>query len=156
MNEEPKQKSRISKTLYYLNIARAVSERSTCLRRRYGAVIVKDDCIVSTGYNGSPRGSENCCDTGYCARKDVPHGERYELCKAIHAEQNAIMQAGMGLTNGATLYLAGVDAESGDLLEDIDCCLMCKRAVVNAGVDKVIFANGDGWYTVVDPKLWVL
>lgn len=156
MREESRSQGRISKTLYYLGIARAVSERSTCLRRRYGAVIVRGDRIVSTGYNGSPRGSENCCDTGYCARKDVPHGERYELCKAIHAEQNAIMQAGMELTNGATLYLAGVDAESGDLLEDIDCCLMCKRAVVNAGIDKVIFADGDCSYRVVDPKLWIL
>lgn len=134
---------RISKSQYYLTIAKAVSARSTCLRRRYGAVIVKDDRIVATGYNGAARGCRNCCDTGVCARKDIPHGERYELCKAVHAEQNAIMQAGSELTNGATLYLVGVDVDTDETLSDIDCCMMCKRAIINAGIEKVVFADGE-------------
>lgn len=136
-------KPRISKTQYYLGIAKAVSERSTCLRRRYGAVIVRNDRIVATGYNGAARGCRNCCDTGKCARKDIPHGERYELCRAVHAEQNAIMQAGQELTEGATLYLVGVDSDTGKTLSDIDCCMMCKRAVINAGIEKVVFADGE-------------
>ena len=146
--------NRISKPAYYLGIAKAVSERSTCLRRRYGAVIVRNDRIVATGYNGAARGCKNCCDVGFCARKDVPHGERYELCKAVHAEQNAIMQAGQELTNGATLYLTGTDAETGKVLTDIDCCMMCKRAVINAGIDKVVFANGNDDYAEFDPRVW--
>ena len=147
-------KSRISKTQYYLNIAKAVSERSTCLRRRYGAVIVRNDRLVATGYNGAARGCENCCDAGVCARKDIPHGTRYELCKAVHAEQNAIMQAGTELTAGSVLYLAGVDAETGETLHDIDCCMMCKRAVINAGIEKVVFADGDTGWKVSDVIDW--
>lgn len=145
---------RISKSQYYLTIAKTVSARSTCLRRRYGTVIVKDDRIVATGYNGAARGCRNCCDTGVCARKDIPHGERYELCKAVHAEQNAIMQAGSELTNGATLYLVGVDAETGETLKDIDCCMMCKRAVINAGIERVVLLDGKDYVSVRDPKYW--
>lgn len=139
--------NRIEKNIYYLNIATSVSERSTCIRRNYGAVIVKDDIIVATGYNGSARGEVNCCDTGECYREQhgIPHGERYELCKAVHAEMNAIIQAGYEKTKGATLYLAGCDIakdENGDAtfipLNKPRPCKMCWRAIKNAGILKVV------------------
>lgn len=137
---------RCSKILYYLNIAKAVSARSTCLRRKYGAIIVKDDRIVSTGYNGAPRGAENCCDVGSCKREQlgIKSGERYELCRSVHAEQNAIIAAGYEKTNGADLYLAGFDCKLQKLIDAPDCCMMCKRVVINAGIRNVYFLNGDG------------
>lgn len=124
---------RPSKNEYYTGIAEAVSKRSTCTRRQYGAVIVKDDQIVSTGYNGSARGAVNCCDVGKCKRAemDVKPGERYELCEAVHAEQNAIINAGRGKTIGATLYLFG--SENGKPIK-AEPCLMCRRMIVNAGI----------------------
>lgn len=154
---EVKPVKRISKDLYYLEIAKAVSLRSTCLRRRYGAVLVKDDRIVSTGYNGAPRGRENCCDTGICKRKalNIPAGQQYELCKSVHAEQNAIIAAGYRYSEGSTLYLAGIEADSGKPIEKPDCCIMCKRVIINAGVSKVIFLNGDGTIRVQNVSEWV-
>lgn len=146
---------RKSKDSYYLNIAISVAERSTCLRRKYGAVIVKDDVIVSTGYNGAPRGRANCCDIGTCKRINVPHGERYELCRSVHAEQNAIIAAGYEKTNGATLYLAGYDASNGMIIDAPDCCMMCKRVVINAGINKVVFLNGLGDTRTVDVQEWI-
>lgn len=129
---------RPSKDRYYLNIAKAVAARSTCLRRQYGAVIVKDDIILSTGYNGAPRGISNCCDVGTCLRQElnIPSGERYELCKSVHAEQNAIIQAGFEKTNGATLYLAGI--QDGEDITKPQCCEMCKRFIANAGILRVV------------------
>lgn len=128
--------SRISKDEYYLGIAEAVSKRSTCIRRQYGAVIVKDDMIVATGYNGAARGEPNCCDTGKCVRAEsnVPHGERYELCVAIHAEDNALTQAGRSAL-GAKLYLYG--SENGKPIKAIPC-LMCARKIKNSGIIEVI------------------
>ena len=112
---EPK---RVDKVNYYLNIADAVLERSTCLRRHYGAIIVRNDEIVSTGYNGAPRGRKNCVDLGRCTREElqVPSGQRYELCRSVHAEANAIISAARSDTLGATLYLSGRDAKTGQLL----------------------------------------
>lgn len=131
-------KKRISKRDYYLQIADAVSKRSTCIRRQYGAVIVKNDQIISTGYNGSPRGVINCCDTGKCRREEmsIPSGERYELCEAIHAEQNAIINAGRDRTQGATLYLFG--SENGEWIDGPEPCLMYGRMIVNAGIVEVV------------------
>lgn len=128
---------RPDKDQYYLNIAAEVAKRSTCLRRQYGAVIVRNDVIVSTGYNGAARGEENCCDHGSCAREDmgVPHGQRYELCKAIHAETNAILSANRIDMIGATLYLAGW--QDGKLIT-AEPCLMCSRLIKNARIAKVI------------------
>lgn len=133
---------RISKTEYYLNIAKAVSMRSTCLRRQYGAVIVKDDVVISTGYNGSPRGSQNCCDTGECYREanNIPHGEQYEKCVAVHAEANAIISAARKDMIGATLYLYGREGEKEIKAEP---CLMCQRLIQNAGIDRVIGSEGE-------------
>lgn len=130
---------RKSKDDYYLSIAEAVLARSTCLRRKYGAVIVKADEIISTGYNGSPRGSKNCCDLGYCYRKqkEIPHGECQELCRAVHAEANAIISASRRDMIGATLYLAGQEAD-GTPIVDIAPCLMCYRLILNAGISMIV------------------
>lgn len=137
---------RMSKDAYYLNMAKGVLERSTCLRRKYGAVIVKDDQVVSTGYNGAPRGRLNCNQLGYCYRAahKIPSGERYELCRSVHAEANAIIAAARADMIGATLYLYGVDATTGIDLETTDCCSMCKRMIINAGISRVIFSSDTG------------
>lgn len=131
--------SRPNKDAYYLKIAEAVLERSTCLRRKYGAVLVKDDEIVATGYNGAPRGERNCCDLEYCEREKqgVPKGERYELCVAIHAEDNAITSAGRAKANGATLYIVGKEAATGNYANPSPC-MMCRRKIVNAGIKRVV------------------
>lgn len=130
---------------YYLNIAEAVLARSTCLRRNYGAVIVRDDEIISTGYNGSPRGAENCIDLGYCYRKQmqVAHGEKQELCRAVHAEANAIISAARRDMIGATLYLAGQEA-NGTLIAETAPCAMCYRLIINAGISTIVTRNADG------------
>jgi dCMP deaminase len=132
---------RPAKREYYLNIAFAVAQRGTCVRRNYGAVIVKDDEIVGTGYTGSPRGERNCCDSPEgCARDylKIPPGERYELCKSVHAEANAIISAGRRNCIGSVLYIAGFDVKSGNRLEGIRPCAMCQRLIINAGIEKVI------------------
>lgn len=150
-------RSRISKDQYYLEIAKAVALRSTCLRRQYGAIVVQSDRIVSTGYNGAPRGRDNCCDLGKCLREEqhIPHGERYELCRSVHAEQNAIIAAGFEKTNGSTLYLAGIDSQTDKPIDAPDCCMMCKRVIINAGIKQVVFLNGDGDIREVDVDSWV-
>lgn len=128
---------RPNKQSYYLDIAASVALRSTCIRRQYGAVIVRDDAIVSTGYNGAPRGEENCCDCGACWREQnhIPHGERYEECKAVHAEANAIISAARSDMIGATLYLAGW--ENGKRI-DAKPCLLCEKMIKQAGIESVI------------------
>ena len=130
---------RISKDEYYAKIAEAVLERSTCLRRKYGAVLVKNDEIVSTGYNGSPRGEANCCDTGKCQREEmnIPKGERYELCCAIHAEDNAITSAGRHRACGATLYIVGKNTADNSYANPSPC-VMCARKIKNAGITRVV------------------
>ena len=144
LTRESVKSNRISKDEYYLGIAEAVLKRSTCLRRKYGAVIVKDDVIVATGYNGSPRGMVNCCDLGVCERErqNVPKGERYELCVAIHAEDNAILAAGRQNCLGATLYLCGIENDGS--YAKPDPCLMCNRKILNSGINKVIGRGIDG------------
>ena len=151
---------RIDKIHYYLNIAYEVSKRGTCLRRCYGAVIVNNDEIVSTGYTGAPRGRSNCCEIGYCLRNklNIPSGERYELCRSVHAEQNAIISAPRKDMIGATMYVAGFDVNTGESVKNTDCCIMCKRFVINAGIEKVIFldTNESECYREVDTKDWVI
>ena len=136
--------SRISKDEYYLSIAAAVSKRSTCLRRQYGAVIIKNDEIISTGYNGAARGEPNCCDTGECWREahNIPHGEQYEKCVAVHAEQNAIISAARRDTIGSVLYLAGFDA-NGELASPRPCAI-CSRFIKNAGIIEIVSRGADG------------
>lgn len=129
---------RPSKTEYYLDIAAAVAKRSTCVRRQYGAVIVKNDTIVSTGYNGAARGIDNCCDVEECWREahGIPHGEQYEKCQAVHAEANAIINASREEMEGATLYLAGF--ENGERMVNPRPCEMCARLIRNAGIAVVV------------------
>ncbi len=138
---------------YYLNIAEAALERSTCLRRKYGAVIVKDDEIISTGYNGAPRGWPNCCDIGFCYREheQIPHGERYESCRSVHAEANAIISASRKDMLGATLYLAGKEAD-GSPIYYAEPCAMCRRLIINAGIDKVVSRAPQGGLIILDVK----
>ncbi|MBE6990492.1 MAG: cytidine deaminase [Ruminococcaceae bacterium] len=148
---------RISKENYYLDIAQTVLERATCLRRVYGAIIVKNDEIISTGYNGAPRGRCNCVDMGYCTREalSVPRGERYELCRSVHAEANAIISAARRDMVGSTLYLAGRDARTGELLGDATCCAMCRRLVINAGISRVLIRRTPTEFETVDVQEWV-
>ena len=129
---------------YFIEIAKVVSLRSTCLRRRYGALIVKDRVIVSTGYNGSPRGMANCIDTGKCTRKElnIPSGERYELCEAVHAEQNAIINGSPERMKDATIYIAGFE-ENGDFADGAPCKL-CNRIIRNAQIKEVVYLGNGG------------
>lgn len=149
--------NRISKENYYLDIAETVLERATCLRRVYGAIIVNNDEIISTGYNGAPRGRKNCVDMGYCTREmaKVPRGERYELCRSVHAEANAIISAARRDMSGGTLYLVGRDARTGELLSDATSCSMCRRQVINAGLQKVVIRRTKTEFDVVYVSDWV-
>ena len=148
---------RISKENYYLDIAETVLERATCLRRVYGAIIVKNDEIISTGYNGAPRGRRNCSDLGYCMRENlhIPSGERYELCRSVHAEANAIISAARRDMVGATLYLVGRNAQTKELLNDATSCSMCRRTVINAGIARVVIRRTPTEFEVVDVQDWV-
>ena len=148
---------RISKENYYLNIAETVLERATCLRRVFGAIIVKNDEIISTGYNGAPRGRCNCVDMGFCTREamKVPRGERYELCRSVHAEANAIISASRRDMVGGTIYLVGRDARTGELLADATSCLMCRRMVINAGLEKVVIRRTDTEFETVPVAAWI-
>lgn len=143
---------------YYLDIAQTVLERGTCLRRNYGSIIVKNDEIISTGYTGAPRGRKNCMDLGECrrAKLNVPRGERYEICRSVHSEANAIISAPRRDMIGATLYLVGRDATSGELVHDATSCAMCKRLIINAGIENVIVRNTNDEYTVINvEKDWI-
>ena len=148
---------RTSKENYYLDIAQTVSKRSTCLRKRYGAIIVKNDVIISTGYNGAPRGRKNCNDLNYCMRDamNIPRGERYEMCRSVHAEANAIISAARDQMLGATLYMACEDAKTGEPVPDTCSCMMCKRQVISAGIETVIVRNTPTDFTVYRVLDWI-
>ena len=143
---------RRDKINYYLDIAEAVSERGTCLRRNYGAVIVKNDEIISTGYVGAPRGRANCCDLGYCVRErlDIPRGQRYEMCRSVHAEQNAIISASRNDMLGAVLYLVGKEVKTGEYVKNARPCTLCERFIINAGIKRVIVRDTKEEYTCYD------
>ena len=149
--------SRRDKTNYYLDLAETVSQRGTCLRRLYGAVIVKNDEVISTGYVGAPRGRANCSDLGYCLRTKmgVPRGERYELCRSVHAEANAIISASRNDMLGSTLYLVGKEVSTGEYIKNAICCSMCKRLVINAGISTVIVRDDKDAYRVIDVESWI-
>ena len=150
-------KQRRDKTNYYFDIAQAVAGRGTCLRRHYGAIIVKNDEIISTGYNGAPRGRKNCIDLNHCVREElkVPSGERYELCRSVHAEANCIISASRRDMLGATLYLACLDGKTGELLAGTNSCTMCKRQVINAGIQTVIIRDTKDEFRVIDVNKWI-
>ena len=148
---------RRDKTNYYLDMAQVALERGTCLRRNFGAVIVKNDVIVSTGYNGAPRGRANCIDIGTCIRQKmgIPRGERYEFCRSVHAEMNAIIAAPRDQMIGATLYLVGRDMSTGKIMSDANSCTMCKRLIINAGIEKVVIRRDVDTYDTVNVHDWV-
>jgi dCMP deaminase len=140
---------------YFIGIAKAVSTRATCLRRKYGSVITKDNSIVSTGYNGAPAGMKDCIEVGKCTRKElqIPHGERYELCHSVHAEANAIIRASADELKGATIYISGSDHKAGECLSEP--CMMCKRMILNASIARVVYSDGGSGFKIIDPKLWL-
>ena len=149
--------NRRDKHNYYLDMADVARERGTCLRRNYGAVIVKNDVIVSTGYVGAPRGRANCIDLGTCIRQKmgIPRGERYEFCRSVHAEANAIIHASREQMLGATLYLVGREAATGELIPDANSCTMCKRMIINAGITRVVIRRDMDTYDIIDVQQWV-
>ena len=142
---------------YYLDIADTVLQRGTCLRRNYGAIIVKNDEIISTGYVGAPRKRMNCIDLGYCLRQklEVPRGQRYELCRSVHSEVNAIISASRRDMIGATLYLVGREMSDGQYIQNADCCTMCKRMVINAGIEMVVIRDDGNNFRMIDVQTWV-
>lgn len=148
---------RIDKMNYYLDIAESVAKRGTCLRRNFGAIIVVNDEIISTGYVGAPRGRKNCCDLKYCMREKlkVPRGERYELCRSVHAEQNAIISARRKDMLGGTLYLVGLTYSDGSYVEKARPCSLCKKMIINAGLEKVVVRENKKEYTVIDVSEFV-
>ena len=142
---------------YYLDIAEMVLERGTCLRRKYGAIIVKNDQIISTGYAGAPRGRKNCSDLGWCRREklNVPRGERYELCRSVHAEANAIISASRENMIGSILYLVGKECDTNDYVKNGSCCSMCKRMVINAGIKNVVIRDDRKNFRIVSVDDWI-
>ena len=125
--------NRTNKQNYYLDIADSVLNRATCLRRKYGAIIVRNDEIISTGYNGAPRGRRNCSDLGFCTREfmKIPSGERYELCRSVHAEANAITKVAKSANNcdGSTLYITAAP------------CIECSKLIIQAGIKRVVYLD---------------
>ncbi|MGN0488734.1 MAG: deoxycytidylate deaminase [Ruminococcus sp.] len=150
--------ARIDKENYYLDIAETVLERGTCIRRNYGAIIVKNDQIVSTGYVGAPRGRKNCSDLGTCIRSqlNIPRGTRYELCRSVHAEANAIIHAPREQMIDATMYLVGKEYETGEYIENANSCAMCKRMIINAGIKRVVIRNSKTKFTALYVEDWVV
>ena len=148
---------RRDKINYYLDLAEVVSQRGTCLRRRYGAVIVKNDEVVSTGYVGAPRGRKNCSDIGTCIRQkmQIPRGERYELCRSVHAETNAIISASRDKMIGSSLYLVGIEMDTGEYIRNANSCSMCKRTIINAGIETVYIRDDKDNYRKVSVSDWV-
>lgn len=149
--------ARVDKINYYLDISQTVAERGTCLRRNFGAIIVKNDEIISTGYNGAPRGRTNCSDLMSCTRErlGVPKGQRYELCRSVHAEANCIISAPRTQMIGATLYLACLDAKTGELYGAVEPCSMCKRLIINAGIERVIVRTAQNEYKAFNVQDWI-
>lgn len=148
---------RRDKTNYYLDISQTVAERGTCLRRNFGAIIVKNDEIIATGYNGAPRGRINCSDCGECMRErlNVPKGQRYELCRSVHAEANCIISAPRNDMIGSSLYLSCLDAKSGKLFGEVEPCSMCKRLIINAGIEQVVVRTSPSEFRTISVNDWV-
>lgn len=147
---------RRDKTNYYLDIAEVAASRATCLRRKYGAVVVKNDEIISTGYNGAPRGRKNCTDLNKCLRQEnnIKPGERYELCRSVHAEANACLSAGRSNCIGASIFLSGLEASTSDYAK-AECCIMCKRILINSGIDKVYYRIDKDNYDMINVSEWI-
>ena len=142
---------------YYLDISETVLERGTCLRRNYGSIIVKNDEIISTGYTGAPRGRKNCIDLNLCIREklNVPRGKQYELCRSVHSEANAIISVWRRDMIGATLYLVGKDAKTGEYVENANSCSMCKRLIVNSGIKNIIIRDSKDKFREINVEEWI-
>ena len=149
--------TRRDKINYYRDIAESVLKRGTCMRRNFGAIIVKNDEIISTGYVGAPRGRANCSDLGYCTREklNIPKGERYELCRSVHAEANAIISAPRNEMIGASIYLACHDAKTDELYGEVEPCSMCKRLIINAGISTVYVRTSRDEYKTIAVNSWI-
>ena len=147
---------RRDKSNYYLDIAQSVALRVTCIRHNFGCIIVKNDEIISTGYSGAPRGRQNCSDLGECMRKklNIPKGERYELCRSVHSEANAIISAARRDMIGGSLYLACVNSDGG-LIPETNSCAMCKKLIINSGIKEVIIRDDYDHYRVVLVQDWI-
>ncbi|MBS7525821.1 cytidine deaminase [Fusibacter paucivorans] len=148
---------RQDKTNYYLDIAETVANRGTCLRRNFGAIIVNEDEIIATGYTGAPRDRKNCIDLGHCVRESmkIPKGERYEMCRSVHAEANAIISAARRDMIGSTLYLVGKEMQSDAYVANANSCAMCKRLVINSGIEKVVIRDTETDFRVIHVCDWV-
>ncbi len=146
---------RVSKINYYLDIAESVLERGTCLRNNYGSIIVKNDEIISTGYNGAPRGRDNCLDLGYCLKNDMPSGKGYERCRAVHSEQNAMISAARKDMIGATLYMVGINKRNNQYVTDNEPCTFCKRMLINAGIKEVVMRDTKTEYRIAQVSDWI-
>jgi dCMP deaminase len=148
---------RVSKEEYYLGIAREVARRSTCFRRSIGAIIVRDDQIISTGYVGAPRKTRDSVEHGFCLRDrlGIPHGQRYELCRSVHAEQNAIInaaRAGVSLLGG-DMYIFGTAVEGGAAINAFPC-FICKKMLINAGLARVVCSTAAGAPAIFTIEDW--
>ena len=149
--------NRVDKINYYLDMAEVALERSTCLRRKWGAVIVKNDEIIATGYNGAPRGRKNCIDLNYCMREkmQIPRGERYEMCRSVHAEANAIISAPRKDCIDSTLYMVGIEASNGEYVSHARPCAMCKRMIINAGIKNIVVRNTKNEYEMIETQEFI-
>ena len=156
-NECGRSTERRDKINYYLDLAEVVAQRGTCLRKHYGAVIVKNDEVISTGYVGAPRGRKNCTDIGQCIREElkIPRGERYELCRSVHAEANAIICASRDEMIGGSIFLCGVDAVTGEYIPNSNSCSMCKRLIINAGLTTVYVRDTKDEYRKIPVQEWI-
>ena len=148
---------RRDKINYYLDLAEIASERCTCLRRMWGAILVKNDEIIATGYNGAPRGRKNCIDMNYCvrAKNNIPRGERYEMCRSVHAEANAIISAARKDTLGSTLYMVGREVDTKEYVTKARPCAMCKRMIINAGIKEIYVRNTKEEYEKIDVQEFI-
>lgn len=151
--------SRIDKINYYLDIAQTVAERSTCLRKKIGCILVNQDEVISTGYNGAPRGRKNCVDLGFCSKKkffpNVRHAG-YDACRSVHAEQNAIISARRKDMIGSSLYLVSYRPDTNQYDEGASCCQMCRKIIINAGISKIYIRQQEkNYYTKVEVEDWI-
>ena len=150
---------RIDKINYYLDIAETVASRGTCIRKKWGSVIVNHDQIISTGYVGAPRGRQNCCDLGYCMKKKIFPERRhsgYDACRSVHAEQNAIISASRQEMLGGDMFLVGYkDNKNHEYEKGASPCLMCRKMIINAGIERVYVRENKKEYKIFDVQDWI-
>ena len=149
---------RVDKINYYLDIAETILERGTCLRKNFGAIIVKNDEIIATGYTGAPRGRKNCIDLGYCTKKKIFPNIRhsgYDACRSVHAEQNAMLSASRKDMLNSDLYLVGVRKDTGNYEEGASPCQMCRKLIINSGISHVYIRINKSNYEIINVIDWI-